>query len=283
MIDLVAFDLDGTVLDPQGRLTQTSATTIAELIEREIAAVSISGRSIRRTLEGFGEHAQLVSGLYLAGYNGSVIVGPDEDLGRQVVHEERLDADILANLARYALDANLNLVCAQMNLVDGEIVEEYRHALAVDGMQAFGGPGFVLDADLYSRCIAGDYQPPPMVLLVVDPDERPDHITALEALGGDDVTVSWAIPERVQVLRRGVDKGRALRMLASRIDVPLDRVLAIGDGDNDLAMLRAAGIGVLMGNAEEPVQAAVRGEGIRIGPTLDEHGFAAMVREYALK
>ena len=282
MIELVAFDLDGTVLDPQGRLAGTSAATIVELAQHGIAAVSISGRSIRRTLEAFDAHPHLVSGLYLAGYNGAVIVGPDAGSGRPVVHEERLGPDIFVELARYAQDANLNLVCAQFERRDDEFVEEYCHARPVDGLEAFGGPGFVLDPDLYSRCLTGGYNPPPMAIMVVDPEQRPVHIAALEALGGDQISVSWALPDRVQVMRRGVDKGNALRLLAKRMDVPLERVLAVGDADNDLPMLRAAGIGVLMGNAREPVQAAVRQENIRIGPTLAEDGFASTVREYAL-
>ena len=282
MIDLVAFDLDGTVLDSQGRLTDSSAEAITELVRRGIPAVTISGRSIGRTLQPFEERAELVSGLYMAGHNGAVVVGPDTDSGRPVLHEERLDPDMLVKVARYAQEAGLNLVCADFEQSDGEIVEVYHHALPVSGMASFGGPGFVLDPDLYSKCLAGDRTPPPMVLAVVDPDERPGHIAALESLGGDRINVSWALPDRIQVIRSGVDKGRALSMLAQRMDVPLERVLAIGDSHNDLPMLRTAGIGVLMGNAAASVQAAVQGEDVRIGPTLSDGGFEAIVREYAL-
>lgn len=281
MIDLVAFDLDGTVLDGQGRLTDSAAEAVATLARRGIGAVSISARSIRRTLEAFQTHSQLVSRLYLAGYNGSVIVGPEGGSGRPVVHEERLDPTVFAKIALYALEADLNLVCAQFERTGSQLVEEYRHARPVDGLEAFGGPGFVLDPDLYSRCLVGDYDPPPMAILVVDPDERSGHIAAVEALGEEQVSVSWGLPDRVQVMRRGVDKGKALRLLAQQLDLPLERVLAIGDADNDLPMLRTAGIGVLMGNAREPVQQAAQQEGIRIGPTLAEEGFAAIVREYS--
>lgn len=282
MIDLVAFDLDGTVLDEQSGLTQSAATTIADLARHGVNAVTISGRSVRRTLEGFDGHSHLVSGLYLAGYNGAVIVGPDGDQGRTVIHEEPLDTDTLALLAQYAQENGLNLICAQVDYVDGELVEEYRYARSLEGLQAFGGPSFVLDPDLYSRCLAGECSPPPTVIMAVDPEERSDHIVALRALGGERVNVSWALPDRVQVVRSGVDKGRALRMLAQILSVPMERVLAIGDGDNDLPMLQAAGIGVLMGNATEPVQAAALAAGLPLGPTQAEDGFAATVRQYAL-
>ena len=52
------------------------------------------------------------------------------------------------------------------------------------------------------------------------------------------------------------DKGKALRAAAAAIDVPLAEVAAIGDADNDLPMLEAAGTAVAMGQAEPPVVAA---------------------------
>ena len=282
MIDLVAFDLDGTVLDSNHRLTDAAAATLTALAERGIPAASISGRSIRRSLEPFAERPRLVADLYIAGYNGSVIVGPDAGSGRPALHEERLDADIFLEIVRYAQAADMNLVCARYDRSEDEVVEEARHVLPVDDLEAFGGPGFVLDSDLYARCLRGDFNPPPMAILVVDPAERPNHIAALEELGGGRISMSWGLPDRVQIMRRGADKGKALRMLAQRMGVSMERVLAIGDADNDLPMLRAAGIGVLMGNARESVRAAVQCEGMRIGPTLAEDGFSTMVQEYAL-
>ena len=282
MIDLVAFDLDGTVLDPHSRLAGSAAAALAALGERGIPAASISGRSISRTLEPFAACPQLVKSMHLAGYNGSVVLGPDAGGGRAVLHEERLDAAVFAELVRYAQATALNLIYARYDRRDDGVLEEYRHADSVDGLEAFGGAGFVLDRDLYDRCLRGDLGPPPKIMLVVDPAERPAHIAALEAIGRDQIYISWALPDRVEVMRRGADKGKALRLLAQQVGAPLERVLAIGDADNDLPMLRTAGVGVLMGNAKEPVQAAVREEGGRIGPAFAEDGFAKIVREYAL-
>src|SRR5699024_6428411 len=48
----------------------------------------------------------------------------------------------------------------------------------------------------------------------------------------------------------GVTKGQALLTLAETLGFSRDQVMACGDSDNDLAMLRMAGLGVAMGNAE---------------------------------
>ena len=74
----------------------------------------------------------------------------------------------------------------------------------------------------------------------------------------------------------------ALQTLTEQVGGRLERVLAIGDANNDVPMLRAAGIGVLLGNAKAEVQAAVAGDGVRIGPSFAEDGFAKVVWEYAL-
>ena len=54
----------------------------------------------------------------------------------------------------------------------------------------------------------------------------------------------------------GVTKGQALLNLAETLGYSREQVMACGDSDNDLAMIRAAGLGVAMGNAEPEVKAA---------------------------
>ena len=58
-----------------------------------------------------------------------------------------------------------------------------------------------------------------------------------------------------EVLAEGVDKGRALRLLGEEWGISPEETAAIGDSDNDLAMLRAVGCPVAMGNASDGVKA----------------------------
>ena len=53
MTDLVAFDLDGTILDAEGRLAASAAETLEELIENGIPIASVTGRSILRIQHPF--------------------------------------------------------------------------------------------------------------------------------------------------------------------------------------------------------------------------------------
>lgn len=71
-----------------------------------------------------------------------------------------------------------------------------------------------------------------------------------------DVTSSWY--DNLEIMAKGVNKGSALTELAAFLDIPMSEVMAIGDQDNDIPMIQAAGYGVAMGNASPAAAAAAR-------------------------
>ncbi len=97
-----------------------------------------------------------------------------------------------------------------------------------------------------------------------------------EFAGRAEVTVSH--PQFLEFVAPGVSKGRALRWLAHRIDVPLEQTMAIGDQFNDLEMIAAAGHGVAMPSAPPDVQAVAR----YVAPPVAEEGAAVMIERLVL-
>ena len=77
----------------------------------------------------------------------------------------------------------------------------------------------------------------------------------------------------LDVLASAASKGTALQRVAREAGLPLSATLAIGDNWNDLEMLQAAGVGVLMGNAEPELKA----RGFEITASHDSHGVAAAI------
>lgn len=61
-------------------------------------------------------------------------------------------------------------------------------------------------------------------------------------------------PAMIECVLRGVDKGTGLKCVADYYGIPMSQVIAMGDSYNDAAMIRAAGLGVAMGNAKEPIK-----------------------------
>ena len=72
------------------------------------------------------------------------------------------------------------------------------------------------------------------------------------------MTSSWW--DNIEIVPRSASKGSALQALAKSLNIPMDEVMVFGDSDNDLSMLKAAGVSVAMGNANERVRASARFE-----------------------
>lgn len=280
MIKLVAFDMDGTILDEESRLSQESLRTIERLLERGIAVASNSGRSIRRSQEPLAPWPDVASALYVGGYNGGVAVSNVRDGHRRLLHEERLDAELFRELVAFSQEGDFNLICCLCEQDGDGLREAYRHSHSVDGLEVFGGPGFVHDEKLYAHCLSGEIAAPPKIMMVTGEARRDAVIEAMRARWGERIYATWSIPDRIEIMPPHVDKALALRALAREVGVTLEETLAIGDGDNDLPMLRAAGIGVLMGNAKPEVRRLAEEAHIEMGPSLEEEGFSATISRY---
>ena len=81
----------------------------------------------------------------------------------------------------------------------------------------------------------------------------------------------------LDLLPRGVSKGWALEQLAARLGVDRKETMAIGDNWNDVAMLKWAGQGVMMGNAAGELRAMAKTRGWRQAPPNDEDGVAVVL------
>lgn len=94
---------------------------------------------------------------------------------------------------------------------------------------------------------------------------------------GVEVTSSWA--DTLEIIPRGANKGVALTALARRLGIPMAEVMALGDNDNDVSMLEAAGCAVAMANATPAAKRAAHW----IAPDHRACGVAAAVRALALE
>jgi len=79
----------------------------------------------------------------------------------------------------------------------------------------------------------------------------------------------------LEIIPVGASKGAALARLTDHLGVPLDRVVAVGDHENDVEMLREAGLGVAMPHAPDVVRRAAD----RVAPATSEGGLLRLFRE----
>ena len=101
---------------------------------------------------------------------------------------------------------------------------------------------------------------------------------ALEVLPRDlpDMAVTSSIPNNIEINDKAATKGEALRFLCRHLGVDVRDAMAFGDGSNDMSMIRAAGIGVAMANADPALRAAAD----YVTDTNDADGVARAIEKF---
>jgi hydroxymethylpyrimidine pyrophosphatase-like HAD family hydrolase len=104
---------------------------------------------------------------------------------------------------------------------------------------------------------------------------RPRVEAALEGRA----TVVQAVPDMLEVLPLAASKGAGVARLLASLGVPPERAAAVGDGENDVDMLRGVGLGIAMANAVPLARAASRHV---LARSNDQDGVAEAVERFLL-
>lgn len=253
-IRLVAVDVDGTLMDSEGRLSDLVREALRAANQRGIRLAIVSGRNyqgVNYILGQLGLELWFISSN--GAYTGNLRLG--KVLGRHFLKPE--DAEMVIRIGR-SLNAGIFL-----EREDGVYWEGPKfHLVKLNSVK--GIPLKVTD-DLFQL----ESSRPLKITLVGEPGDLPRFYAELSACNLE-IDVVQSTDHSLEVNRKGVNKGKALKRLANYLKIPLAEVMAVGDGENDIPMFRVAGTSVAMGNA--PL--AVRQAADLVAPTNDEDGLA---------
>lgn len=87
------------------------------------------------------------------------------------------------------------------------------------------------------------------------------------------VLITTTTPDFLEFFDFAAGKGQALSVLRDSLNVPREAIIAMGDGENDVSLLREAGLGVAMANGADVTRAVAN----RIAPSNDEDGVAVVL------
>jgi Cof subfamily protein (haloacid dehalogenase superfamily) len=238
---LLALDLDGTLLTPSHQIPDRTKAAIQEARERGVTPVIVTGR-MQRSAAPYA--AQLgLEGLPMVTYNGAFVsLFPSTE----PLYHEPLPTAVARQFAAFCEQEGIYVQGYQDDRL--RIPAKTPEAIAYQGLA--GVEGEVVGP--LSAWIAA----PQTKMVAISTAER---IAALkpvvQELLGEAANVTISNPTYLEVMSSQVSKGRALAAVAERLGVKQSEVLAIGDGLNDLEMLRWAGTGVAMGHAHDQLKA----------------------------
>lgn len=112
--------------------------------------------------------------------------------------------------------------------------------------------------------------------LIMEPDIALIERIRARLQGIEGLNLSSSGITNIEIVAAGVDKGEALAWYSAKKGIPMGAVMAMGDSENDLDMLKAAGWSVAMGNASD---LAINASRFRTAHH-DLHGVALAIRHF---
>lgn len=272
--DLVALDIDGTLLTSDKRLAGEDADALRAAAERGVRLVLATARpprGVRWILHELGLLRDETPGdAVTINYNGALVW--DARARREIEHTP-LDGETASGVVREAR-AHLPETLVSVEVVDLWHTDRHDPDLSMETGKLFPpdriGP--------LEQTLSGGVTK--LMLLA-----KPERLASLRGRVEESfvrtglASVFVTDPHIVQVAARGVDKGAALARHAQRLGVDRARVLAIGDAGNDVEMLRTAGLGVAMANATRDAMDAADEV---LDRTSDQGGVAHALRRFGV-
>jgi Cof subfamily protein (haloacid dehalogenase superfamily) len=271
-IRLLAVDIDGTLLNPQFRISDTDLAAMRRAHEEGVEITLVTGR---RHSFALPIAQQLGFDFWLISSNGAVT----RSLAGETFHRDLLPAETCRKLCGAMREFRGNTVLTFDIEEKGALVLEHMDELK-ENIQRW------LEKNLQFI----DFVIPIEDSLTRDPVQAMfcgsilrmrQALTTLEASGLDkEITVlRTEYPARdllmIDVLNRECSKGHAVQRWAEHRGIPREQVMAIGDNYNDIEMLAFAGVPFIMGNAA----AELHRDGWTVTLPNDQNGVAAAIEQ----
>ncbi len=259
-IRLIASDLDGTLLDPDGRLSERTIAAIAAAAAAGITFIAATGRSFR-TAEHRLRPAPALRTVVCS--NGALVYD---------LHDDRIDrvnpigGDVLRDLFQRLRSAVPELRFGWETRGGFGVERDFgrKPGDSEHDSSLFGGPQ---ELSQVAEAIKAFVAHP-----TVEQVELQRLVTPHMPAGLNGATSGARF---VEVTAAGVDKGAAVAALAAEWGIDRSQVVAIGDQMNDESMLRWAGTAVAMGNARPELKALAD----VVAPSVHEQGAARIIEQ----
>ena len=265
-IRLIAMDLDGTLSNDEKVITPLTREALMDAQKKGIRLVLASARPA----PGLYREANALSvreyGGILMSYNGGCIT--DAASGR-VLYRTGIETEVMRDVLRMLKEFPVTPILD-------------------DGVQFYveNKNGFKVEYECRNNCMecaeVDDLSEflnfsPVKVLMSVDPAVIKDVQKAIAEKLPEGLSVVQTAPFYLEVIPREINKGEGLKKVCELLGVPVEETIAFGDAENDIPMLKAAGIGVAMGNADEHTKAAAD----YVTRSNNEDGIAAALQHFA--
>lgn len=260
---LLAVDMDGTLLNSKHCVSAKTRDAIRKAMQQGVIFTVSTGRPMQAVTfleELFEQDIPLIL------YNGALVM---MSVSKTIVLEQNLAAPIAEAIVQIGLELGVTVaVWKQNNLYLTSLSKAAKDYQSISGVP----PIVTQDVD---EIVCGGVT---KVLWVDTVDRIADLQDTMKALLGKKVNCHTTRPMFLEFVSVKASKAIAMEAVSQKLGIPKDQMIAIGDAENDLPMIRYAGLGVAMGNAKE----SIKKQADAVTLTNDQDGVAQVIEQYIL-
>lgn len=264
---LVAVDMDGTLLNSGGQISERTKRAIVEAGKQGVYIVLATGRILPSALNysrKIGLNKPIISS------NGAIMVNGN----KEIIYEEKIDGNDIEHIMNIG---DRNGIYYHFYTRDTYYSNRYEE----DIVRFYNPKGIsrdeIINFQLYkdiNEVIKKD------ILKFIFIEKNPEKImklrNQLDSIEGINICSSGR--NNLEVMDKKVSKGNSLKYLCEKLEIPRNKVIAIGDNENDMEMVSFAGLGVSMGNGTSKIKAVSD----TTTSSNDKDGVAKVIEKYIL-
>ncbi|MFD2216223.1 MULTISPECIES: Cof-type HAD-IIB family hydrolase [Bacillaceae] len=271
---LLALNIDGTLLRSNGRLQASTKEAIDFVKEKEVYVTLVTNRHFQ-SAKKLAKALKLDS--FLVTHGGAFI---SENLD-EPFYEKRLSEDLTFNLVQVLENFNCNIRLTHERFSIGNRKKIASNLLSKSILNTSDSMFYPVQ---FVDSLGDTLRDEPVSATKIDVhfkyDEEKEEAEKLIQEAFDEVNLKTNSKSKsFEIVRKGVSKENGLRALASHLKIPLHETVAIGDSDDDIEMIKSAGLGVAMWNAPFEVKHAADW----VTRSNNQQGVAYMVKEHFRK
>lgn len=268
MRKLIAVDIDGTLINSDYKITKRTKEALIQAQKEGHKLVISSGRS-PSGIEGYAYELEMDKyESYISAQNGTIVV--DMKTKERVI-EHFLEIDLVRDILTYSEDIGMDYMIYRGDQIYSNKKETYKLAEVIEKNS---DSEVILDKDLAKNI---DFRPH-NILFAQDETTISKPAKLLLDKYGDQTSQMYSETYYYEIMPKDVSKGHTLLEIAEYLGIDKENIIAFGDQDNDMSMIKMAGVGVAMGNAIDSLKEAAD----YVTLTNNEDGIAAYLEKYLL-
>lgn len=266
-IKLVAVDIDGTLLTSKRELTDQVKEAVAAAKAAGVKVVITTGRPIAGVKTLLDDLNLRDPGDYVITFNGGLVqdTATGEDLVKETLtYEDYLDLELLAR----KLGIHMHAITKDGIYTANRDIGKYTiHEATLVNMPVFyRTPEEMADKEIVK------------IMFIDEPEILDPAIAKIPASYQERFGLVKSTPFYLEVVKKTVSKGNAIKHLTQKLGIDMSQTMAIGDEENDRAMLEVVAVPVVMANGNPELKKIAK----HITLSNDESGVAHAITTWVL-